>query len=45
MQQAIQELQSYISQLEQAVKGKHISSLSDPMTAANREVLVDAATQ
>ena len=45
MQQAISELQSYIAQLEQAVKGQHISSLSDPHDAARREVLTDAATQ
>lgn len=46
MQQAIKELQSYIAQLEQAVKGQHISSLTgDPMGDAQREVLVDAATQ
>ena len=45
MQQAISELQSYIAQLEQAVKGQHISSLSDPHSAARREVLTDAATQ
>lgn len=46
MQQAIKELQSYIAQLEQAVKGQYISSLTgDPMGDAQREVLVDAATQ
>lgn len=45
MQQAISELQSYIAQLEQAVKGQHINSLSDPHSAARREVLTDAATQ
>jgi len=53
MQQAIMELQSYIKQLEQRVKASHIDTLDegglgdydDPMQAAQREVLVNAATQ
>lgn len=53
MQQAIQELQSYVKQLEQRVKASHIDGLDegglgefdDPMQAAQREVVVNAATQ
>ena len=43
MGQAIEELQKYIAQLEQSIKGQHIGMLSDPQQAAQREVLVDAA--
>ena len=45
MGKAIEELQSYVSQLEQALKGQHIGMLDDPYSAANREVIIDAATQ
>lgn len=55
MQQAIQELQSYVKQLEQRVKSAHIDTLDesgglrsyqgDPALAAQREVLVNAATR
>jgi uncharacterized protein Yka (UPF0111/DUF47 family) len=43
MGQAIEELQKYIAQLEQSIKGQHIGMLSDPQQAAQREVIVDAA--
>lgn len=53
MQQAIEELQSYVKQLEQRVKASHIDGLDegnfntydDPANAARREVLVNAATE